>query len=318
MLFLSDAYCSTAVCVREYLAATRSAKVIIPILLQDKGPIHQGGPASGWSGAGGEDKEWWRHADACSSCLDPDTSKSFTWSALSLFTPIDLRTKSTHDSSTHDASTHDSQSHHSAALLEIVKRLQACFHRGSVMQDTVLALYSSWRKLSILERLPSFRACRSFSSIDWDGARAEALVMFSSLDLDDDGLISQAELAYWCVEGGVPLQDELAAFQKSMLGNVSKDHLHVATHTRHLATRHHPFDAASAAAAAARGSSRSGATVVVALDFAPLDLETTRQVMGECRTCRAGGEGGGGGDGGLVAFDELWSVLTDIDLLSLS
>lgn len=113
--------------------------------------------------------------------------------------------------------------------------------------------------------------------------------MFTSLDVDKDGLISRTELAYWCVKGGVPLEDQFAAYQKSILANFNNDH-----------------------------DNACDAAVVAHLDFTTLDEDTTRQVMAECLTSQAG-EGGGGGGDALVAFDALWAVLlTGANSLSLS
>jgi hypothetical protein len=195
ILFLSDAFCASNVCVREYLHAARSAKLIIPVLVPDKGPIFEGGPASGWTGAGGHDKRWWLHAMNCSSCRDPDSGKSFTWSALSLFPPIDLRDAT-------DASRVQQATEH-----EIAKQLLSHLHRGSLGPGTVNDKYKALRKRSLLERLDSYSPS-SAAGTDWDDLREAASKMFASLDTNNDGLVVETELAYWGVRGGVPVEED--------------------------------------------------------------------------------------------------------------
>ena len=90
IMFLSDAYCSSDMCVRQYLISVRHRKYIIPILVPEAGFVH--GHSSGWSGAPqSQDPEWWMHCNHVSKNIDPDTGKKFSWNGLAQFTPIDLR-----------------------------------------------------------------------------------------------------------------------------------------------------------------------------------------------------------------------------------
>jgi len=232
ILFLSDAFCASDVCVREYLHATRSGKLIIPVLVPDKGPVFDGGPASGWTGAGGHEKTWWQHAMHCSSCRDPDTCKSFTWSALSLFPPIDLRVAS------------DAACAQKVAEYEIANRLLSYFHRGSLWPGTVNDNYKSWRKRALFERLDPYPS--SPDEADFRALRVAVSDMFASLDTNNDGMVSEAELAYWGVRGGVPLEEEEDYFSKRTR---SKDEQEISD---------------------------------TDVDFGPLDSATTGELMAEC------------------------------------
>jgi hypothetical protein len=68
-------------------------------------------------------QDYWKHATSCSSCEDPNTGDTFSWSALAAFEPIDLRVKDG------DASLTDEDLLKKAEE-EIVKRIQSRFHRG--------------------------------------------------------------------------------------------------------------------------------------------------------------------------------------------
>lgn len=63
VVFLSDAYINAPHCQREYLAAVRSGKFMVPVLL----PPHanpDGGPDCGWNGPrDARFGDWWRDAD---------------------------------------------------------------------------------------------------------------------------------------------------------------------------------------------------------------------------------------------------------------
>ncbi len=113
ILFLSDAYCSSGNCIREFLHAVRHTKFLIPVLVPDQGPVRANGPSSGWTGPGAEDAEWWRHTSGCSDCLDPDSGELFEWASLAPFRPVDLRVESVDD-----------------AVSEIVRRVLSRFHRS--------------------------------------------------------------------------------------------------------------------------------------------------------------------------------------------
>jgi len=110
IIFLSDAYCSSGNCMREFLHTVRHSKYIIPVLVP------------GWTGAGAEDTTWWLHAHSCSDCKDPDTGAAFSWSTLGRFAPVDLRIAGAGDARRGRAL--------EAAEVEIVRRIQMRFHRS--------------------------------------------------------------------------------------------------------------------------------------------------------------------------------------------
>jgi hypothetical protein len=56
VIFISDAYCKSANCKREFLHATKHGKHLITVLVPDNGPAYDGGPSSGWTGPGPDDK----------------------------------------------------------------------------------------------------------------------------------------------------------------------------------------------------------------------------------------------------------------------
>ena len=122
IIFLSDAYCNSGNCVREFLHTVRHGKYVIPVLVPDKGPTRTG--PSGWTGPGAGDAAWWRHADTCSDCKDPDSGAPFSWSELGRFTPVDLRVADAGDAEGAARALE-------AAEVEIVRRIQSRFHRGA-------------------------------------------------------------------------------------------------------------------------------------------------------------------------------------------
>jgi hypothetical protein len=56
VIYISDAYCKSPNCLREFLHATKHSKYLIVVLVPDHGPVYPGGPSSGWTGPGPEDK----------------------------------------------------------------------------------------------------------------------------------------------------------------------------------------------------------------------------------------------------------------------
>jgi hypothetical protein len=55
VIYISDAYCESRNCMREFLHATKQSKYLIIVLVPDHGPISPGGPSSGWTGPGPDD-----------------------------------------------------------------------------------------------------------------------------------------------------------------------------------------------------------------------------------------------------------------------
>ena len=182
VIFLSDAYCKSGNCVREFLHATRHSKFLIVVL------VPFGPDKSGWTGPGADNKDWWQHATECSDCKDPDTGKPFSWSTLAQFTPIDLRVKD-------GASEKEAQDF---AVFEIVKRIMSRFHRGERIQHTA-ATYDYCRKLALFDSLAA-------RADDEDGLRSEAKALFDMLDINKDGAIDKSEL----LKGFPQLEDQTA------------------------------------------------------------------------------------------------------------
>ena len=56
VIYISDAYCKSPNCMREFLHATKHSKYLIIVLVPDHGPVSLGGPSSGWTGPGPDDK----------------------------------------------------------------------------------------------------------------------------------------------------------------------------------------------------------------------------------------------------------------------
>lgn len=178
LIFISDAYCGSDNCVREFLHATRHSKYLVPVLVPDLGPTRTG--PSGWTGPGPGDRDWWQHATKCSSCRDPDTGKPFSWSALGQFEPIDLRVVGD------EANGAAQQRGAEVCELEIVKRIQSRFHRGKHIQHTA-RMYSYWNKYALLE-------CLTAGLDEPDRMLAEVAALFERLDTNKNGEIDKAEL----------------------------------------------------------------------------------------------------------------------------
>ena len=183
LIFLSDAYCASNICVREFLLSVRSKKYLIPVLMP-RGAGHE----NGWTGPGSEDKNWWHHAIICSTCKDPDTGKMFSWSPLGQFSPIDGRA----------LTDIEDKRWHEVIVPEIVKRVQSRFHRGEHIQH-MHKQYIMWRKRALLD---------TFTARDGEPhkLREEAHALFQRLDVDGSGEIDKSELLK-----GFPQLDEEAA-----------------------------------------------------------------------------------------------------------
>ena len=265
LVFLSDAYCASEVCRRECSSAIQEAKYLLPVLLPTRGP------SSGWTGAGGERKDWWIHAQECAS--DPEITarhhrrEAMNWSALSLFSPIDLRDRPGQQGGT------QGQDLQETAVFEIVQRLQVLLHRRSPAQRELENKYTTWRRTLLLQRLQSFPRNPS-PSCDWPvlmrTLAQEARKAFDTLDADADGKLSEEQLSYWGVPGGVPVEDdELTAFEKSVRGGAAE----------------------AAVPPEEEGQGHVG----------PLDAIITHDLMRECDMSLQG----------CVGFAELWQVLEE-------
>ena len=193
VIFLSDAYCNSGNCVREFLHATKHSKYLIVVLVPDAVAVREGGPSSGWTGevTGREDKSWWQHAAKICQCTDPDTGKPVSWAALGQFTPIDLR-----------------RMEPEAAVLEIVQRIQSRFHRGTHLLHTA-QMYALWRRAAVLD---------SFLGSLHNAAQVEAAAreLFARLDTDGNGKIDKKELM-----AGFPQLD--AATASSLMAEADGD-----------------------------------------------------------------------------------------------
>lgn len=127
MLMISDAFCNSVNCHREFLHMVRNHKYIIPLLVPDHGLVNTnagGRQSSGWTGAFvADDKDWWKHAESiCQTNEDPDRpGQKIAWSYLESYTPIDLRKEEYND----DGSLLDD----SAAEKDIIKRVMSRFFR---------------------------------------------------------------------------------------------------------------------------------------------------------------------------------------------
>ena len=272
LILLSDAYCCQDSCVREFLFAVKQNKYIIPVLLPSKGPVNEGGPESGWTGPGGENTNWWHHASELSTCRDPDTKDAFSWSALSLFSPIDLRDMDVHDQDCWD------MEKFSDAVFHISKLLQCFFHRDSLMPNKLQAKYASWRRTLLLERLKSFQAYTLAPIMqrvhDDKILKTEARALFNALDTDQDGTVTKEVLAYWGAVGGVPMEkDELgmlaAELERSKPNHPNMGNLPVC--------------------------SKNGDA------FSPFDAAVTSDLMAQCDTAKEG----------VISFDQLYVVLKE-------
>ena len=121
ILMISDAFCNSDNCLREFIHMSNHRKYIIPLLVPDHGETRTG--HSGWTGAYVPgDEDWWKHAESICTCKDPDApDKEIPWSYLASFTPIDLRSEILQE----DGSLHDN----SAAENEIIRRIMSRFFR---------------------------------------------------------------------------------------------------------------------------------------------------------------------------------------------
>jgi hypothetical protein len=122
LLLISDAFCNSPNCIREFVHTANLRKHVIPVLVSDKGPTRTG--PSGWTGAYvNGDTDWWKHAERICTSKDPDApDKDIPWSHLASFTPIDLRQESLQA----DGSLHDD----SPAAHEVIGRIMKRFFRS--------------------------------------------------------------------------------------------------------------------------------------------------------------------------------------------
>jgi hypothetical protein len=130
ILMISDAFCNSGNCLREFVHTVNHRKHIIPLLVPNCGPVRENGPSSGWTGEyTSGDEDWWKHAASICTSKDPDApDKAIQWSYLSAFTPIDLRNESLNE----DGSLQD----HSDAEKEIILRVMSRFFRSSVQSGS--------------------------------------------------------------------------------------------------------------------------------------------------------------------------------------
>jgi hypothetical protein len=121
LLLISDAFCNSENCIREFVHTANLCKHVIPVLVSDKGPTSKG--PSGWTGAYvSGDTDWWKHAERICTKKDPDApDKDIPWSYLASFTPIDLREESFQA----DGSLHGD----SPAAHEVIERIMKRFFR---------------------------------------------------------------------------------------------------------------------------------------------------------------------------------------------
>ena len=128
ILMISDAFCNSGNCLREFVHTVNHRKHIIPLLVPDHGETRTG--PSGWTGEYSPgDQDWWKHAASICTNKDPDApDKEIQWSYLSAFTPIDLRKESLQE----DGSLHDN----SDAEKEIIVRVMSRFFRSSVQSGS--------------------------------------------------------------------------------------------------------------------------------------------------------------------------------------
>ena len=150
LIFISDAYCASDNCIREFLHATKYSKFLVVCLTPSGGQTHTGDSQAGWTGPGTEDEHCWHHATKMSSCKDPDTGKLFSWSALGQFTPIDLRIE-------HGASEIEAKRVQEDAVLEMVKHIVSRFNGDKHIKHALKAYYHYWRRVSLFQ-VDSLRA----------------------------------------------------------------------------------------------------------------------------------------------------------------
>ena len=205
-------------------------------------------------------------------CRDPDTKDAFSWSALSLFSPIDLRDMAVHDQDCWD------MEKFSDAVFHISKLLQCFFHRDSLMPNKLQAEYASWRRTLLLERLKSFQAyilAPMMQRVHDDKIlKTEARALFNALDTDQDGTVTKEVLAYWGAVGGVPME---------------KDELGMLVAELERSKPNHPNMGSLPVC------SKNGVA------FSPFDAAVTNDLMAQCDTAKEG----------VISFDQLYVVLIE-------
>jgi len=130
VLFMSDAYCNSDNCLREFTWAVHGGKYLIPVLV----PPPDDAPHTGWTGHGHGDVFWWKHARDCCKGEGAVEADSVPWEALQEFTPIDLR------------HARDEAEH------EIVRRVLARFHREGPQDRQMSRGRKVWRKLRMIHK----------------------------------------------------------------------------------------------------------------------------------------------------------------------
>jgi hypothetical protein len=120
---ISDAFCNSDNCIREFIHTANHSKYMIPLLVPDRGETRTG--PSGWTGEYTPgDKDWWKHAQNICTAKDPDNpGNEIPWSYLASFTPVDLRGEKYGDDGSLDKN--------SPAEKEILQRVMGRFFRGS-------------------------------------------------------------------------------------------------------------------------------------------------------------------------------------------
>jgi len=127
ILMISDAFCNSGNCLREFIHTCENRKYVIPVLVPDRGETRTG--PSGWTGkyAPG-DQDWWRHAESICKTEDPDApEKKIQWSYLAGFSPIDIR----HEKLEEDGALPDN----SDPEIEMIRRIMSRFFREQKSSD---------------------------------------------------------------------------------------------------------------------------------------------------------------------------------------
>ncbi len=120
-----------------------------------------------------------KHATSCSSCKNPDSGHTFSWSALAAFEPIDLR-DAVEATLTNDDLLKKAEE-------EIVKKIQSRFHRGDHHHSILQQSYSLWRKVALFDSLKS-------DVNNLEDLKREVLALFESIDLNKDSILRKDEL----------------------------------------------------------------------------------------------------------------------------
>ena len=162
IIMLSDAFCNSPNCLREFIHTATLGKHVIPLLVPDKGETRCG--PSGWSGLFTPgDPSWWKHAEKICTCQDPDKpERKIPWEYLAAFTPIDLR----QEPLTQDGSLHDG----SGAENDIVVRLTSQFFKHSAPIHQLMSaevLPGQVRASAHLENGATVGECSSDSSLNF-------------------------------------------------------------------------------------------------------------------------------------------------------